>query len=90
MKDSKGRKRIVLSDEVDGKKIWILKAKPSCWRLYFHVYENTNQIFYLHAVCKKKDQQSPSDGRKARKRLNDSIAAGAPALEIEFPDSSGL
>lgn len=85
--DDKGNRRIVLSDEVDGKKIWILKAKPHCWRFYFYVYEEKKIFYYLYAVCKKKDKQEESDSRKARKLL-DGVATGASgAIEIDFPDS---
>lgn len=87
MKDEHGKPRIVLSDEVDGVKIWILKAKPTCWRLYFYVYQEKTRIFYLHAVCKKKNAQNPSDARKARRIFNGvGGSTGSGSIAFDFPD----
>src|SRR5687768_995408 len=36
MKDDNGHRLIVKKNQI----IWLLKCKPSCWRLYFYVYEN--------------------------------------------------
>jgi hypothetical protein len=46
LKDGQGKPLI---DRADDEKpaIWILKCKPSCWRLYFRVYEEAHQIVYL-------------------------------------------
>src|SRR5690242_14111728 len=33
LKDGKGRQLVVRKDDL----IWLLKCKPSCWRLYFYV-----------------------------------------------------
>jgi hypothetical protein len=52
--------------------IWILKCKPSCWRLYLHLYTvspTDKRIVYLHAKCKKKDKQDPEDTARARRVL---------------------
>ena len=54
LKDDHGRPLVVKKDDV----IWLLKCKPSCWRLYFYVYQNgnDNRIIYVHAICKKSDR----------------------------------
>src|SRR5258708_16257070 len=41
LKDSYGKYRIVRKDDL----IWLLKCKPSCWRLYFYVFENGNDKY---------------------------------------------
>src|SRR5580658_10010677 len=43
MKDNHGHHLVVKKDGV----IWLLKCKPSCWRLYFYV--NQKRIIYLLA-----------------------------------------
>lgn len=87
MKDERGKLRIVLSDDENGKRIWILKAKPTCWRLYFYVYEEKKHILYLHAVCKKKDEQDPSETTRAR-RIFTRVggASGSGSIKFDFPD----
>jgi hypothetical protein len=49
--------------------IWLLKCKPSCWRLYFYVlhHEKEKWIIYVHAICKKADKENPQDAREARR-----------------------
>jgi hypothetical protein len=83
LKDDYGRLRIVKKDDV----VWLLKCKPSCWRLYFYVRKNENEkcIIYLHAVCKKKDTEDPGDAAEARK-VHDGIGPGGSAITpFEFP-----
>src|SRR6267154_4998287 len=36
LKDNHGHPLIVKKDDI----IWLLKCKPSCWRLYFYVWED--------------------------------------------------
>ena len=50
--------------------LWLLKCKPSCWRLYFYVDEVQGQIVYLRAVCKKKDKEDEQDIIKAEYVVN--------------------
>ena len=67
--------------------IWLLKCKPACWRLYFYVWTNekSKRIIYVHAVCKKTDEEDPSDAREAR-RVFDGIRPGGSAIRLfEFP-----
>jgi hypothetical protein len=81
LKDDEGRPRIVRKDDV----IWMLKCKPSCWRLYFYVYKKTKQIVYLLAICKKAQAEDPADAAEAR-RLHDSIGQGrSAATPFVFP-----
>src|ERR1700719_4469119 len=64
LKDDQGHRLVVSKDD----RIWLLKCKPSCWRLYFYVSENatTTRIAYVHAVCKKQNRENPSDATQAR------------------------
>jgi hypothetical protein len=81
LKDDKGRPRIVKKDDV----IWMLKCKPSCWRLYFYVNKKTKQIVYLYAICKKSQAEDPAAAGEAR-RLYDTIGPGGSVLtHFEFP-----
>ena len=80
-KDDQGRSRIVKKDDL----IWLLKCKPSCWRLYFYVNQKGKQIIYVHAVCKKQDKEDEADAREAR-RVADGIRPGGSAITpFEFP-----
>jgi hypothetical protein len=86
LKDNRGRRLIVRPDR---KKpvIWELKAKPSCWRVFFHVYEASEKILFLHAVCKKKNAQDRGAVATARARLR-RVGPGAGdfgAERLEFP-----
>src|SRR6266566_7485857 len=63
LKDDYGHPLVVKKDEV----IWLLKCKPTCWRLYFCVHENGKRIIYVHAVCKKKDKEDARDAVEARR-----------------------
>ncbi len=81
--DDHGHPLIVRKDEV----IWLLKCKPSCWRLYFYVWKNGKEkrIIYVHAICKKKDAEDPSDATEARS-VHDGIQRGGSAITLfEFP-----
>lgn len=83
LKDSNGRPLIVKKDEV----IWLLKCKPSCWRLYFYVWEEKKFIIYVHAVCKKADSEDPAEAIEAR-RVADRIRPGGSGITpFEFPNS---
>lgn len=61
LKDDHGHHRIVKKTDF----IWLLKCKPNCWRLYFHVWEKEKRIIYVHAVCKKSDKEDPSECAEA-------------------------
>jgi hypothetical protein len=81
--DDYGHALIVKKDEV----VWLLKCKPSCWRLYFYVWENAKdkRIIYLHAVCKKQDAEDPGDAAEARS-VHDGIWPGGSAITLfDFP-----
>ena len=49
-------------------KILILKAKPTCWRVFFAVDHSACRIIYLSAVCTKKQKRSSDDVKKASNR----------------------
>lgn len=58
-----------------------------CWRLYFYVWKNNKdkRIIYVHAICKKTDQEDQGDAIKAR-RVADGIRPGGSAItRFEFP-----
>src|SRR3954447_14849851 len=42
LKDGRGKRLIVQKDEY----VWLLKCKPSCWRLYFYVWQERKFIIY--------------------------------------------
>jgi hypothetical protein len=79
LKDDHGKPLIVRKDEP----IWLLKCKPSCWRLYFYVWEKgeIKRIIYVHAVCKKTNKEDPRHAAEARR-----IAGCGGAITLfEFP-----
>jgi hypothetical protein len=86
LKDGLGRALIVKKDEL----IWLLKCKPTCWRLYFYVRQGANdnqegRIIYVHAICKKKNRENASDAIAAR-RIADNIRPGGSGIRLfEFP-----
>jgi hypothetical protein len=83
LKDDHGHPLVVKKDDV----IWLLKCKPTCWRLYFYVYNTgkDKQIIYVHAVCKKSDKEDAGDAVEAR-RIADEIRPGGSAIApFQFP-----
>jgi hypothetical protein len=81
--DDYGHPLIVKKDDI----VWLLKCKPSCWRLYFYVWKNENEkrIIYLRAVCKKQDAEDPSDAVEARKIYDGIGPRGSGITIFEFP-----
>jgi hypothetical protein len=78
---AKGKHRIVKKDDV----IWLLKCTPNCWRLYFYVYKAQKWIIYVHAVCKKQNEEDSNDTKEARNGYDD-IARGTSGItEFVFP-----
>jgi hypothetical protein len=82
LRDGRGKPLIDRADDADPA-IWILKCKPSCWRLYFHVYIAQSRIAYLYAKCKKRTRREAADSVRAR-RLFDGLRPGGSAL-APFP-----
>jgi hypothetical protein len=83
LKDDNGKPLIVKKNDP----IWLLKCKPTCWRLYFYVWENDKdkRIIYVHAICKKTTKEDSGDAIKA-KRIVDGIRSGGSAITaFEFP-----
>lgn len=81
---SKGVLEISRSDTT-APKLWILKCKPSCWRLYLYVDPPQKRLVYLYAKCKKKWKQDAEDSRKAR-RVFQSVQAGRfGIIAFQFP-----
>jgi hypothetical protein len=58
--------------------IHILKCKPSCWRLYYHVQSTEKRFVFLRAKCKKKGPQDREDVKIARRRLTKAHARIRP------------
>ena len=81
LKDDQGRPIIVKKDSI----VWLLKCKPSCWRLYFYVSEKEKRITYLHAVCKQQNAEDPSDAAKARSAYDGIQERGSGITAFEFP-----
>jgi hypothetical protein len=63
--------RIIVRSGKDDPAIWELKMSPHCWRLYFHVYEKSQNFAFVHAVCKKATTEDPADAVAARNVFND-------------------
>src|SRR6266496_2807956 len=63
--DNKGHRLIVKKND----KIWLLKCKPACWRLYFYVSETAmeGRLIYVHAICKKTRKEDPAAAKAARR-----------------------
>lgn len=88
----KGPKGKPLIDRADDKEppIWILKCKPSCWRLYFHVYAERARIAYLYAKCKKRTSRDAEDSANARRlveRIGPRSSGGNGLVRFKFPSS---
>lgn len=77
-----GKRRIARKDDV----IWLLKCSPHCWRLYFYVQIEEKRIIYVHAICKKKDDEDDQGFIKAR-RIADRVKGGKQntVREFKFP-----
>jgi hypothetical protein len=86
-KDGRGHPLVVKKDEA----IWLLKCKPSCWRLYFYVWESEKEnekekrIIYVHAVCKKRDGEDPHAAAKARRIFEGIHPGGSRITTFQFP-----
>jgi hypothetical protein len=81
-------------DKADDKEppIGILKCKPSCWRLYFHVFEQNHddntkdkRILYLIAVCKKANAQQAQNTVRARNLLTAALDGRIKISRWIFP-----
>ena len=86
LKDDQGRSRIVKKNS----DIWLLKCKPSCWRLYFYVCDEQQQqegkrIIFVHAVCKKKDKEDPREAKEAERIAHQIRSGGSRITLFEFP-----
>jgi hypothetical protein len=84
LRDAHGHPLVSRKDD----RIWLLKCKPSCWRLYFYVYatDQEKRIIYVHAVCKKRDREDRQDFLDAR-RIADGIRPGGSRITaFEFFD----
>jgi hypothetical protein len=63
---------------------YVLKCKPSGWRLYFIVDESKRQFTFLYAVHKKTNKRDSEDIRTCCRRLarlNELAAARVPCLD---------
>lgn len=66
---------------------YVLKAKPSGWRLYFFVPdESKKQIIFLLAVNKKKDERNQEDFQKLCKAADRIRDRGASTERLFIPD----
>jgi hypothetical protein len=68
LRDKRGKGLIDRADDEKDQEIYILKCKPSCWRLYFCIYTEHHRIVYLYAVCKQKQRRNKADSVRARNR----------------------
>lgn len=59
-----------------GETVHVLKAKPSQWRLYFHVLDSEKRkLEFIYAVEKKTNKRDPEDLKRCCRILSD-ISAG--------------
>ena len=67
--------------------VFVLKAKPSGWRLYFYVLDrDKRQVEFIHSVQKKTNARDPKDFERCC-RVLDKIWAGKTTKETLFiPD----
>lgn len=66
--------------------IYVLKAKPSRWRLYFIVANAAQkQIVFLHAVSKKRDRRDPKDVDRSKRIIRDLLRGDYSAKPLEVP-----
>lgn len=81
--DDNGRHLIAKKDDV----IWVLKCKPTCWRLYFYVWQQGKEkrIIYVRAACKKTDKEDPRDAHEARRVYQEIRPGGSAITAFEFP-----
>jgi hypothetical protein len=91
MKNGDGSPLVAEADSSeDAKKIWILKAKPQCWRLYFYVNQQEPEkpfFLFLLAICKKKQKQSASHSKRARRILDSLGPGGNGRIRFDLPGS---
>jgi hypothetical protein len=66
--------------------VYILKAKPSCWRVYFVAEPASKRLIFLHAHCKLRQRRDPDDPQKAIERLERIRAARAQLQRLAIPD----
>ena len=64
--------------------LFVLKCKPGCWRIYFHMIADEKAFLLLHAVCKKTRKRNPHDPDKASRRLADYQRGTARAAKVAF------
>jgi len=77
--------------------VGILKCKPSCWRLYFHVFEQENdvkrpdkRILYLLAICKRQDAQQKENTTRARNLLTAALDGRIRISRWSFPADTAV
>jgi hypothetical protein len=49
--------------------VYVLKAKPSQWRLYFYVIRQSRIIEFIYAVAKKENRRDPQDEAACKRVL---------------------
>lgn len=66
---------------------FVLKAKPTGWRLYFMIpCRERREAVFLYAVCKKEDRRDPEDFNRCC-RIAEKLATGRFKLAaLELPD----
>jgi hypothetical protein len=66
--------------------VWVLKAKPSGWRLYFYVRDREQRIIeFLHAVRKKRWKRDPADFERCARILDGVVAGDTESDTLEIP-----
>lgn len=80
MRDNAGHALVVKKKNAD---LWLLKCKPSCWRLYFYtaIVGEEKRIIYVHAVCKQQDKEDARETSYAS-RVASTLRAGRGAITL--------
>lgn len=67
-------------------RIYYIKCKPSCWRLYAYVDQEKRQVLFLHCACKKGWKADPKDATRARMLLDRAFDGEVKFEPLELPD----
>lgn len=66
--------------------VFVLKAKPSSWRLYFYVRNReSKEIEFIYAVSKKTNARNPQDFETCRGILANIFSGATEVCILEFP-----
>jgi hypothetical protein len=66
---------------------YVLKAKPTGWRLYFMIQSREQrEVVFLYAVCKKEDRRDPEDFHRCCRIFKKLESGRCRLAALELPD----